>query len=70
MRAEGTARLLPRILPGSGADEEIARHAGHADIVREQIDGSTGLLREASNLPGDMDWSAYVAKLTALAERS
>ena len=49
---------------------DLQRHAGHADIVREQIDGSTGLLREASNLPGDMDWSAYVAKLTALAERS
>lgn len=23
--------------------EEIARHAGHADIIREQIDGSTGV---------------------------
>ena len=23
--------------------EETARHAGHADILREQIDGSTGL---------------------------
>ena len=22
--------------------EEIARHAGHADIIREQIDGKTG----------------------------
>jgi hypothetical protein len=22
--------------------EETARHAGHADILREQIDGSTG----------------------------
>jgi hypothetical protein len=22
--------------------EETARHAGHADIIREQIDGSTG----------------------------
>jgi uncharacterized protein DUF664 len=53
------------------ADEtvDLQRHAGHADIVREQIDGSTGLLREASNLPGDTDWPAYVAKLTALAER-
>jgi Protein of unknown function (DUF664) len=23
--------------------EETARHAGHADILREQIDGATGL---------------------------
>jgi hypothetical protein len=22
--------------------EETARHAGHADIIREQIDGTTG----------------------------
>ncbi len=48
---------------------DLQRHAGHADIVREQIDGSTGLLRENSNLPGDTDWLAYVAKLTALAEQ-
>jgi uncharacterized damage-inducible protein DinB len=48
---------------------DLQRHAGHADIVREQIDGSAGLLREASNLPGDTDWPAYVARLTALAER-
>jgi hypothetical protein len=48
---------------------DLQRHAGHADIVREQIDGSTGLLRQASNLPDDTDWPAYVAKLTALAEQ-
>lgn len=49
---------------------DLQRHAGHADIVREQIDGSAGLLREGSNLPDDTDWPVYVAKLTALAERS
>lgn len=48
---------------------DLQRHAGHAHILREQIDGSTGLLRAASNLPRDWDWPAYVAKLTALAER-
>jgi hypothetical protein len=48
---------------------DLQRHAGHADIVREQIDGSTGLLADASNLPDDMDWPAYVAKLIAIAER-
>ena len=28
--------------------EETARHAGHADIIREQIDGTTGYLPDAS----------------------
>ena len=48
---------------------DLQRHAGHADILREHIDGATGLLRQASNLPEDADWPTYVAKLTALAER-
>ena len=44
---------------------EIARHAGHADILREQIDGSAGLNQQRSNLP-DKDaewWAAYVARV-------
>jgi len=49
---------------------DLQRHAGHADILREQLDGATGLLPQASNLPSDMDWPAYVTKLTDLAERS
>jgi hypothetical protein len=48
---------------------DLQRHAGHADIVREQIDGSTGLLPQASNLSSDTDWPAYVTRLTALAEK-
>lgn len=48
---------------------DLQRHAGHADIVREQIDGSAGLLRQNSNLPAGMDWPAYVTKLTTIAER-
>ena len=48
---------------------DLQRHAGHADILREQIDGAAGLLRHADNLPAEMDWRAYVAKLTDLAER-
>jgi len=32
---------------------ETQRHAGHADIVRELIDGSAGLLPVMSNLPTD-----------------
>jgi uncharacterized damage-inducible protein DinB len=36
---------------------EANRHAGHADIVRELIDGAAGLRRENSNLaPGDGQW--------------
>ena len=48
---------------------DLQRHAGHADILREQIDDSTGLLRHVSSLPDGINWPAYVAKLTALAER-
>jgi uncharacterized damage-inducible protein DinB len=36
---------------------ETNRHAGHADIVRELIDGSTGLRADNSNLPdADAQW--------------
>jgi len=40
---------------------ETERHAGHADIVRELIDGSAGIRAEHSSLP-DYDaawWTAY-----------
>ncbi len=49
---------------------DLARHVGHADILREQIDGTAGLRAEVSNLPEQQDWPAYVAMLTALADRS
>ena len=36
---------------------ETQRHAGHADTVRELIDGSTGLLKGNDNLPAaDVAW--------------
>jgi hypothetical protein len=36
---------------------ETARHAGHADIVRELIDGAAGWTRGRSNLPdADQSW--------------
>lgn len=36
---------------------ETQRHAGHADIVRELIDGAAGLLPSNDNLPaGDAAW--------------
>lgn len=48
---------------------DLARHVGHADILREDIDGAAGLRADVPNLPEDQDWPSYVAKLTALAER-
>ncbi len=44
---------------------ETNRHAGHADVLREQIDGSAGHRPGADNLP-DVDaawWSAYVQRV-------
>lgn len=39
---------------------ETDRHAGHADIVRETIDGAAGLRPDASNLPGNgWSWEQY-----------
>lgn len=36
---------------------ETHRHAGHADIVRESVDGTAGLRQNNSNLPGEQaDW--------------
>ena len=46
---------------------ETARHAGHADIVRELTDGAAGLRPESPNLP-DEDWDEYVARLRSVAE--
>jgi Protein of unknown function (DUF664) len=51
---------------------ETARHAGHLDILREQLDGARGLRDGLSNLP-DVDaawWDAYVARLRGIAEAS
>ena len=43
---------------------ETARHAGHADIVREEIDGAAGVRPDNSNLPDDgYDWPAYRARV-------
>ncbi len=48
---------------------ETNRHAGHADIVRETIDGAAGLRAGVSNLPEDgYDWPAYVERVEAAAD--
>jgi uncharacterized damage-inducible protein DinB len=44
---------------------ETNRHAGHADIVRELIDGKAGLRADGSNLPDESTtwWEEYCEKL-------
>ncbi|MEO3875567.1 DinB family protein [Nonomuraea sp. B12E4] len=51
---------------------ELNRHAGHADIVRELIDGAAGLRRDNDNLPqGDQEWWAdYRSRLEAAAHKA
>lgn len=51
---------------------ELHRHAGHADIVRELIDGAAGLMPGNDNMPaGDRDWwAAYRDRLEQVARRS
>lgn len=48
---------------------DLAQHAGQADILREGIDGTVGWHGKNHNIPDGVDFPAYVAKLTALAER-
>jgi hypothetical protein len=51
---------------------ETHRHAGHADIVRELIDGAAGFLPSNDNLaPGDQVWwQEYRGRLEAAARRA
>lgn len=66
--AEGRQEVtLHRILAHVIA--ETHRHAGHADIVRELIDGSAGLQPTNDNLaPGDRTWwAAYRDRLEQVA---
>jgi hypothetical protein len=45
--------------------EETGRHAGHADILRELIDGGVGQRAGDPNLPSDDDawWAAHRERL-------
>jgi uncharacterized damage-inducible protein DinB len=52
---EGASVTLHRVLVH--VISETSRHAGHADIVRELVDGSAGLRAGNDNLaPGDRQW--------------
>jgi uncharacterized damage-inducible protein DinB len=66
-RPDGRDVTLQRIIVHVIYD--LARHAGHADIMREQHDQAVGWQRDSSNIPDGYDWAAYVAKLTDLADR-
>jgi len=67
----GASSRNQRVRPSSGADRlfDATRHAGHADILREQLDGSVGV--ESSNPPlhgRDMQfWNARRAALERIA---
>ena len=49
---------------------EWNRHAGHADILRELIDGTVGYTEANDNLPGsdEIDWPTHVARLQGIAD--
>jgi uncharacterized damage-inducible protein DinB len=48
---------------------ETNRHAGHADILREGLDGEAGLRQNVSNLP-EQDWAAYRARVEQEARKA
>lgn len=50
--------------------QETARHAGHADIIRESIDGAAGLREGVSNMPAEAGaavWKQHYDKLDQIA---
>jgi uncharacterized damage-inducible protein DinB len=51
---------------------ETYRHAGHADIVRELIDGTVGLRRDNDNMSHDdaARWAAYRDRLEKVAREA
>jgi uncharacterized damage-inducible protein DinB len=61
-REVSLARIIVHVI------SDTTRHAGHADILREGIDGAAGLYAASTNLP-DVDWPAYVRKLTGVADQ-
>ncbi len=51
---------------------EVARHAGHADVLREQLDGSTGLVAGDPNVPDRTadEWAAFRGRIEAAAREA
>jgi uncharacterized damage-inducible protein DinB len=48
---------------------DLARHAGHLDIMREHHDGAIGWQRDSTGIPDEYDWPAYVDKLRKIADQ-
>ena len=50
---------------------EVSRHAGHADILREQVDGALGQRPDDPNLPGydATGWSVFTATIQEAADQ-
>ncbi|WP_432548333.1 DinB family protein [Kineococcus sp. SYSU DK004] len=69
-RPESRSVTLRRVLVHVVA--ETHRHAGHADVVRELVDGAAGLRPSGSNLPdGDAAWwAAHRARLQRVADEA
>ena len=63
----GEEVTLHQIMVHKTAD--LQRHAGHADILREQLDGSVGLLPRHSNVPDTIDWPAHTRRVRVIAEQ-
>jgi hypothetical protein len=51
---------------------EVARHAGHADVLRELIDGSAGVSFPGDNLPerSAAEWAAFRERIEAAARQA
>ncbi len=51
---------------------ETNRHAGHADIVRELLDGTAGFKSDSENLPAldEVGWSAHFERLDRAAKQA
>ncbi len=51
---------------------DVARHAGHADILREQIDGAVGYVPGNTNIPDRdaADWAAHFNRVEAAARKA
>lgn len=69
-RPENRAVTLHRILVHMGT--ETSRHAGHADIIRELIDGAAGLRAGDANVAGrDADvWARHHARVESAARQA
>lgn len=51
---------------------EVARHAGHADVLREQLDGATGLVAGDPNVPDRTtdEWAAFRGRIEQAAREA